>query len=187
MDAARNHILQKYHVSPDARLSSGMEAEVYAYGPDAVLKLYDGTASLADLQILKDFYDSLDRQLVPHALPRVYTVAQEDRFLVTIEQRLAGTRMSAVLPALTVDQLATIMQRYLTAALALSQIRAPPAFDRYKLLDTARMSHRANGDWHRFLARYLTHKLTQVSPYLNRDVSDFPTKVKQLDPILAQS
>jgi len=41
-----------------------MEAEVYAYGPDAVLKLYAGTASLADLRILRGFYDSLDRQRV---------------------------------------------------------------------------------------------------------------------------
>ena len=72
MDAARNHILQKYRISPHARLSSGMEAEVYAYGRDAVLKLYAGTANLANLLILKGFYDSLDRQVVPYALPHIY-------------------------------------------------------------------------------------------------------------------
>jgi hypothetical protein len=42
MEAARNH--KTYQVAPEAWLSSGMEAEVYAYGPDAVLKLYAGTA-----------------------------------------------------------------------------------------------------------------------------------------------
>ncbi len=38
-------MLQKYQVAPEAWLSSGMEAEVYTFGPDAVLKLYAGTAS----------------------------------------------------------------------------------------------------------------------------------------------
>jgi fructosamine-3-kinase len=186
LDAARNHILQKYHVSPHARLSSGMEAEVYAYGPDAVLKLYTGAASLADLHILCDFYNSLDRQLVPYALPHIHTVAQEDHFLITIEQRLAGIPMSAVLPTLTTDQLDAIMQRYLTAALALSGIQAPPQFDRYKLFDSDRLSCRSQGDWHQFLARYLTHKLAQVTPYLNRDVSQFAAKVQQLRTVLSQ-
>ena len=186
MDAVRNHILQKYNVAPEARLSRGMEAEVYAYGPNAVLKLYPGTASLADLLILRDFYNSLDRQLVPYALPRIHTVAQEDRFLITIEQRLAGMRMSAVLPALTTDQLDAIMQRYLTAALAVSHIQTPPVFDRYKLLDPDRLSHRPNGDWQQFLARYLTHKLAQVTSYLSRDVPQFGLKVQHLRTVLDQ-
>jgi hypothetical protein len=186
MDAARHHILQKYHLSPNARLSSGMEAEVYAYGPDAVLKLYTATTTLADLRILQDFYNSLDRQRLPYALPRIHTIAQEDRLLITVEQRLAGTRMSALLPALTTDQLDVMMQRYLTAALAVSHIQAPPAFDRYKLFDPDRLSQRANGDWHQFLTRYLRHKLVQVTPYLSRDVPQFAARVQQLDTVLDQ-
>jgi hypothetical protein len=98
MDAARNYILQKYHVAPDAWLSSGMEADVYAYRPDAVLKLYAGTANRAEFLILQDFYNGLDRQLIPYALPRIHTVAQEGSFLITIEQRLSGSRLSVVLP-----------------------------------------------------------------------------------------
>jgi hypothetical protein len=186
MEAARNRILQKYHVSPDARLSRGMEAEVYAYAPDAVLKLYAGTASLADLVILQDFYNSLDRQLVPYTLPRIYTVTQEDGFLLTIEQRLAGTRMSAVLPKLTADQLDAMMQRYLIAALAISHIPAPPIFERYRLFDPDHLSDHTSGDWHEFLARYLTHKLAQVTPHLNRDVPQFAVKVQSLRTILDQ-
>jgi hypothetical protein len=81
MDATRNRILQKYQVTPEARLSSGMEAEVYTYGSDAVLKLYVGTASHADLLTLQDFYNALDRQHVPYALPRIHAVAQEAGFL----------------------------------------------------------------------------------------------------------
>jgi hypothetical protein len=186
LDKARNHILHKYQVSPDTLLSSGMEAEVYAYGPETVLKLYAGTASLNDLLILRDFYDSLDRQLTPYALPRILTVAQEDQCLITVEQRLAGIRMSAALPALTPGQLEAIMQRYLTATLALSRIQPPPVWERYKLFDPDRLSYRANGDWHQFLARYLRHKLGQVADYLSRDVPQFGLKAQRLQAVLDQ-
>jgi fructosamine-3-kinase len=186
MDAARNHILQKHQVAPEAWLSSGMEVEVYTYGPDAVLKLYAGTTSLADLLTLQAFYNVLDRQHVPYGLPRIHTVAQEDHFLITIEQRLASTRLSALLPRLTTDQLETVMQRYLNAALAVSSIQTPPAWDRYKLFDPDHLSTRSDGDWHQFLARYLRHKLAQVSPYLSRDVSQFAAKVEHLQAILDQ-
>jgi Ser/Thr protein kinase RdoA (MazF antagonist) len=163
-----------------------MEAEVYAYGPDAVLKLYAGTTTLADLCTLRDFYDSLDRQLVPYALPRIHTVAQEDPFLISIEQRLAGMRMSAVLPGLTTAQFDAMMRRYLTAALAVSRIQAPPGFGRYKLLDPDRLSCRTYGDWHQFLSRYLAHKLAQVAPYLSRDVPQFTARMQQLHTVLDQ-
>jgi Ser/Thr protein kinase RdoA (MazF antagonist) len=123
---------------------------------------------------------------VPYALPRIHTVAQEERFLITIEHRLDGRQMSAVLPALTAGQLDAIMQRYLTAALAVSQIQAPPALDRYKLFDPDRISQRTDGDWHQFLASYLTHKAAQVTPYLRRDVPQFAAKMQQLDAILDQ-
>lgn len=180
MDAAYYRILQKYHLSPDAQLSTGMEAEVYAYELDTVLKLYPAPMSFANFHILQDFYNSLDRQRVPYALPHIRTVAQEDSFVVTVEQRLAGTPMSVVLPACTSDQLDAMMQRYLTAALAISHIQLPSAFD------PDRLSQRTSGDWHQFLIRYLKHKLVQVSPYLNRDVLQFATKVQHIQTILDQ-
>jgi Ser/Thr protein kinase RdoA (MazF antagonist) len=186
IDAARSGILQKYQVAPEAWLSSSMEAEVYAYGSDAVLKLYAGTASLPDLLTLQAFYNTLDRQRMPYALPRIHTVAEEAGFLVTIEQRLAGTRLSALLPGLTTDQFDTLMQRYLSATLAVSHIQMPSVWERYKLFDPDRLSERRDGDWHQFLARYLRHKLVQVSPYLRRDVPQLTAKVAHLYAILEQ-
>src|SRR5262249_54574044 len=186
MDGARNHVLQAYQVAPEAWLSSGMEAEVYAYGSDAVLKLYAGTASLGDLCTLQAFYDALERQHVPYALPHIHTVAEESGFLVTIEQRLAGTRASVLLPGLTKSQLDKLMQRYLSAALPVSSIQVPRIGQRYKLFDPGRLSERSKGDWHQFLARYLRHKLAQVSPYLSRDVPQLAVKVEHLYAILGQ-
>ena len=183
-DAVRERILHKYGVSPEARLSGGMEAEVYACGPDAVLKLYPGTTSLVEMRTLQAFYDSLERESVPYALPRIHRVAQEEGWLVTVEQRLAGTRMSALLPALGADALEAAMGRYLSAALAVSDLSPPPGFDRYKLFDPDGISRRAEGDWHRFLARYLALKLGEVGRCLARDVPQFADRVRQLEELL---
>jgi hypothetical protein len=179
MEAARSDLLQNYQVAPEAWLSSGMEAEVYVYGSDAVLKLYAGSPSRADLLTLQAFYNALDRQHASYALPRIDSVAEEAGFLLTIEQRLAGTRLSALLPTLTTRQLDTVMQRYLSAALTVSSIAVRPAWDRYKLFDPDHLSERSTGDWYQFLARFLAHKLAQVSPYLSRDVPQFAAKVKR--------
>lgn len=184
LDSAREHILRKHRIGPEARLSSGMEAEVYAYGSDSVLKLYAGSAYHADLLTLQSFYNTLDRQLVPYALPRIDTVTEESGILVAVEQRLAGSQLSSLLPALAPDQLDLIMGRYLDAALALARLQAPPGFDRYKLFDHERLSLRADGDWHHFLARYLSHKLIHVSPYLSRDVARFAAKLDYLRALL---
>jgi Ser/Thr protein kinase RdoA (MazF antagonist) len=184
MDRKRTLILERYGVSPDAKLSSGMEAEVYACGPETVLKLYPGTVRLADLLTLQRFYDALDRALVPYALPRIHTVAEHGPWLVALEQRLPGVPMSTLLPGLAPAELDQMMRRTLDAALALGRLSFPPDYDRYALFDPGRLSVRADGDWHRFLARALEHKLPQVAPYLSRDVSKFEAKVGCLQSIL---
>lgn len=157
-----------------------MEAEVYAYGPDKVLKLYAGTTDFADLLLLKAFYEDLPQQLVPYALPHILTVVCEEDCTVMIEKRLSGTPMSVGLPSLALDKIDTLMERYLTAALDLSEIQAPPEFDRYKLFDPNQLSQKERGDWHVFLKRYLDDKLAQVAPCLSRDVAQFAEKVQRL-------
>jgi hypothetical protein len=122
-------------------------------GHDAVLKLYAGTASRADLLTLQAFYNALDRQRVPYALPSIHTVAEEADCLITIEQRLAGTQLSVLLPTLTKNQLDPAMQRRLSATFAVSLIQMPSDWDRSKLFDPGRLSERRDGDWRQFLAR----------------------------------
>ncbi len=184
MKAAKNSILQKYQVSPAAWLGKGMEADVYAYGDDAVLKLYAGTSSLAHLTTLQHFYETLERRLVPYALPRIHAVVQEDPFLITIEQRLPGTPMSDVRASLNHEQLERTMQRCLRAVCALSAVPAPSWMDRYQLFDAHNISLRTDGDWHQFLDRYLMLKLPQLMPYLREDVAQLGRRCSSCGPFL---
>lgn len=179
-------LLQKYGLSPADLLRQGMEAEVYALGPDAVLKLYQGTTTLAHLTTLQNFYNTLQPSPLAYALPHIQTVAAEGDICLSIERHLPGTPMAAILPTLGKEQIDHVMRAYLAAALALTALPVPADFARYKLFDAEDLSHRVAGDWHQFLAHYLTHKLAQVAPYLRRDVADFAAKVQHLEAILAQ-
>jgi hypothetical protein len=186
MSATKQVILQKYGVSPNELIRKGMEAEVYAIGTDAMLKLYIGTTNFAYLSTLQSFYVSLSQFTLSYSFPYIQTVATEGDICISIERQLSGTRMSAILPTLTKKQMDSMMRIYLDAALELSTIQIPSDFDRYKLFDAEGISHRTKGDWHQFLTCYLTQKLEQVTNYLSKDVKNFALKVQRLYAILAQ-
>ena len=186
MSETKQVILQKYGVSSNALIQKGMEAEVYAIGNDAVLKLYIGTTNLAYLATLQNFYASLSPFALSYSFPYIQTVAAEGDICISIERKLTGTPMSAILPTLTKAQMDSLMRTYLEAALELTAIHIPSDFDRYKLYDAEGISRRINGDWHQFLAGYLAQKLTQVTNYLSKDVTNFSEKVQRLYSILSQ-
>lgn len=179
-------ILQRYHVSPDARLGGGMEAQVYAYDHDRVLKIYTAAARLDQLLTLQSFYQSLDRTSLPYALPTILDVVDQEDCIVSIETRLTGKPMSETLRAsLTEGQFDGLAHRYLDAALALTRIPLPAGQARYKLFDADHISDRSHGDWHRFLSAYLARQLADSGRYLARDVSSFARKLAKLQASLA--
>lgn len=186
MDAPQESILKKYGLSASSRIGSGMEAEVYVYDADTVVKLYKGTTALRELTILQEFYRTLDRAAIPYDLPCIRSIEDDGQFIVTVENRLSGTPMSSVLPALKAHQLDTIMERYLAAALALSAIQMPENCQRYKLFDATGISQQSHGDWHQFLIRYLEYKYRQLKDYLARDVTNIESKLQLLQEILRQ-
>lgn len=186
MSATKELILQRYGLLPAHLIRKGMEAEVYAFGTDSILKLYSGTTNLAYLTTLQTFYARIDPAVLSYALPYIETVAADGEICISIERRLRGDPMSNVLSTLTKKQTDNVMHAYLAAALELTKIQIPADFDHYKLFDAEGISRRTDGDWHQFLRRYLAHKLIQVSAYLNRDVKDFEAKIQRLYTILAQ-
>ena len=186
MGVTKQQILQKYGLSLHNLIRKGMEAEVYALGSDVILKLYMGTTNLTYLVTLQNFYASINPWTLSYSLPYIQAVAVEGDICISIERRLPGMPMSEILPTLTKRQMDRMMQAYLTAALELATIQIPSDFDRYKLFDVEGMSQRTNGDWHQFLTRYLAQKLTQVTRYLDNDVTNFAMKVQRLNTVLAQ-
>ncbi len=179
-------VLEHYGVLPSTMLSSGMEADVYAYEVNKVLKIYNGTTSVQKIEILKTFYDLLDNDVIPYALPKIYSYSQEGQIVVTIEKRLQGKPLSSVLHVVNEYQLEQIMGKYLEALFALQKMTTLDGFDRFKLFDDENISQRLLGDWHSFLMRYLEHKCAGVSKCLENDVIRYEIKLEKLRSILTE-
>jgi aminoglycoside phosphotransferase len=163
-----------------------MEAEVYSLPDGSVLKLYEGTADAASLAVLQQFYASLYGYDLGYALPYILSVAQEGGFCVTIERHLPGVPMASIMAGLAPLEMERLMQTYLSAVLALQSIAMPEEARKYKLFDEHGLSLRSHGDWHSFLVRWLAQKTEVLTPYFQRDVSDYSTKLTQLLRLLSQ-
>lgn len=185
-DPGRQALLGRFGLSESDRLHQGMEAQVYALGTERVLKLYRGSARLADLLKLRDFYAGLDRSALPYALPAIREVTTEGEWCASIEERLPGRPLDEVIRSAGGPPGDDLLQAYLDAVLALSRLTPPPGLGRYLLFDPHHLSRAADGDSHRFLERLLTHRLAQTDLYFRRDVSDFDAKLGRLRAVLAQ-
>ena len=153
------HILTKYGLLPENRLSAGMEAEVFTFGSEQVLKIYMD-ADLEKLKTLQDLYERLDRSTLPYALPRILEIAPQGEAVVTIEDRLPGIPMSDILQEAGPGDFDRLMRIYLQAAQALMAVPVPAGYDRCKLFDSLGISRHSMGDWNSFLDRWIAAKVT---------------------------
>lgn len=184
MDTAKRTVLAKFALSDADFLARGMEAEVYRYGDDAVLKLYASTASLTNLRRLGAFYATIDRSQLSYALPSMLAVFDEGAYQVTVERRLAGQPLVSLLQHTHPHQLDSLFASYASAVLQLSTIGMPATTTAYKLFDPHQLSERSKGDWHQFLRRWLRHQLLVLTPYFERDVDDLSSKLSTMMTVL---
>jgi len=85
---SKSMILDKYNVTHSDFLGSGMEAEVYAYNNNKVLKLYNDMSDSSKQNTLKKFYSTLTSNSLSYELPYTYDTFVENDILVTIEKRM---------------------------------------------------------------------------------------------------
>jgi len=179
-------ILKKFSVDECSYLGEGMEARVYSYGDNKVLKVYEGTTTKHKQQTLKKFYDSIDSYDLSYALPHIYSIYQEGNIIVTIEKRIEGRNMQGVLPGLNNDRLESYMKNHFAASLELQSIKAPADLHEYLLFDRYHLNGSRLKDWNAFLTQFLIRKLPEVQDYLVKNVVNFPKKVELLLEILSQ-
>ena len=181
VDGRIQRLLARHQVDPAARLGGGMEADVYARHSDTVLKIHRDNCSYADRTVLKKLYEQLERAALPFAVPLIVNVDREEGCVVTIERRLTGQPMTALLRECADRRsLDTLMRASLDALVALSEVRAPPEFTRYQLLDRLHLSRRDAGDRNQFLTANVRHKAAAAFRAFERDVADFENKLQRL-------
>ncbi len=179
-------ILQKYQLTSADLVGQGIEATVYRYNADHVLKVYQGTASLQRLQTLQAFYTALDAGDSNLQLPQILHIWPETEAIVTIEKYLSGQPFAALVAAATPATLPAIFTAYLAAAQALQQVKISPEPQWYKLFDESGVSLRANGDFYAFLWQAIGRQVQVIGQHLEQDVVHFADKLEHLRQVLAQ-
>ncbi|MFD4705677.1 phosphotransferase family protein [Gottfriedia sp. NPDC058432] len=173
----RDYILKKYNISELNFLGKGQEAEVYSYDQKRVLKLYKPTAH-SKLEILKQFYESMNSSDANFELPRIHEIIKEKGVVLTIEKRIEGRNIQKDLSNYDEQVLDSFFENYLSTILSIQRIELEKQFKGIKLLsDYEEVSSK---DWNGFLKQSLLRKNTEVDYYLKRDVSDYEVKLKRL-------
>ena len=186
MNDEKLSILQQFGLTSENQLSRGMEAEVYGYGNDRVVKLYADHKHLVHLQTLQTFYNAINRKALSYELPHIESVAVQGNFCVSIERFLRGRGMDTILPTLGRGELNQMMVTYLNAQIKLSKLTYPSNLNRYLLFDAERISSFDTGDWNHFLLGFLEQRLTASQAYLQKDVIDFQQKLTLMKEVLSQ-
>lgn len=151
-----------------------MEADVYARDASTVLKVYRRPDVLPDLRALQRFYETLDGRALPFALPRIIAIEVEDGCVATVERRIDGAPMAALLPGIAPARLDALIAATFDALLHMRSVRLTSPLGRRKLFDTAGIS--ATNDWHAFLRRFIAEASARLAPFFGRDVWDWDAK-----------
>lgn len=164
MEAARSAVLADLGLQPGDLLGAGGEAEVYALGPDRVVRVHRQPAA-AHVRAIAELCASLDRSAVPYALPELLEVHERDGVSWSIERRLPGRPLDSLLPALRGTARATALTAYLEGAAAFGALGLPAGWPGGcgELLTTEQLRADRWGD---LLAARLRLQLDQARPVL---------------------
>ena len=164
MEAARAAVLADHGVAPADLLGAGGEAEVFALGSDRVLRVHRREAA-DHARAVADLCASLDRRSVPYALPEVLEVHTRDGVSWSIERRLPGRVLEAVLAGLRGPDRATALTSYLEGAAAFAALGLPSGWPGgYGEVLTDERLHADR--WGDLLADRLRLQLAQARPVL---------------------
>lgn len=182
---AKSIILDKFGISKSNFLGSGMEAEVYAYDDNKVVKLYNDMSDSNKQRILKGFYSKIDSSSLSYELPFIYDTFEENGILVTIEKRIEGNNLQSMLSKMNYIEQNNMMETYLNANIELKSVKVKLNLEGYTLFNNQQISSLNINSWFDLLKEEIFRKQRELESYLKRDVVNYDAKVKQLVGILS--
>src|SRR5690625_4775139 len=163
-------ILDKYNVTKSDFLGSGMEAEVYAYDNNKILKLYNGMFDTNKQNILKFFYSNLNSSSLSYELPYIYDTFVENDILVTIEKRIAGSNLQSVFSEMNYNEQNEMMERYLNVNIELKSVKIEYNLEGFTLFYDNQFTLLNINDSFNLLKEIIFRKKNERNPYFKKDV-----------------
>ncbi len=178
--AARQKVLQAYHIAGTTPLATGSEAEVYDYRPDSVLKIYADSSRYRHFRTLRQFYDMLNTDAITFSLPKITQITRHDDLIALIERRVKGVPLEDKLSGLTAAQHEQAETLYLDAVFDLRHITLTDTPETYLLFDDTQHSRTDTQRFNPFYAGFLAQKLTRVGRYFAATHPAFTDNARQL-------
>lgn len=182
----KNKLLSTYNIKESDLLGAGMEAEVYRYGPDKVLKVYHDRSEVDNIKLLQNFYAQMQSGGSDLSLPYIYEVIEENGALVTIEAFFQGENAERIFPSLDEAEQNLLFHTYLQACLALKTINKPDML-KGNILFTNLVSHTSHTCWHEVLLDMIMTKQKELEFYLQKDVIQYHEKIQQIQAVLSEA
>ncbi len=173
----KTNLLDRFCISDADFLGSGMEAEVYAFNDERVLKIYNDMSDAARQERLRDFYSGLKTDHLSYELPYILDISVENGMLVTIEKRMKGSDMQSMLPTMTHDEQTNMMKTYLQANIALRSVQGSSTIDGFQLFHDSRLTLDRMDNWFDLLKETIVLKQLELKPYFTRDVEEYERKM----------
>jgi thiamine kinase-like enzyme len=173
-------ILEKLNISTQDFLGSGMEAEVYSYEKDKVLKLYNDISDVNKQTLLKKFYSEIDSSYLSYELPYIHDIFEDNGILVTIEKRIQGSNMQSLFSKMNFNEQNKMMETYLNTNLELKSVKVKSKMEGFILFNNNQIPLLKVDNWYSLLKEMIISKQMELEPYFKRDVLDYNSKVNQI-------
>jgi Ser/Thr protein kinase RdoA (MazF antagonist) len=177
-------VVAAFGVTEADLLGLGWESTIYALGSDRILRI-PRPEVLSEAQVRAQAAFTAGLPKMPFALPRILEIDRIDGQLYSIENRMAGRSMAAMLPGLSGERRASALRAYLLAAEAMSAATAPGEAFGDLLRDNPRRCDR----WSDYLtgrvrAAAKDEVLAKAVPGLDRIVERFCMRLEAIpDPV----
>ncbi|WP_078554409.1 aminoglycoside phosphotransferase family protein [Bacillus alkalicellulosilyticus] len=182
---AKSILLDKFNVSKSDFLGSGMEAEVYVYDKNKVLKLYNDMSDSNKQKILKKFYSKINSISLSYELPYIYDTFEENGILVTIEKRIEGSNLQSMISEMNYKEQNKMMENYINANLELKSVKVKSSLEGFTLFNDNQISLLKINCWFDLLKEIIFSKQKELEAYFKRDVVNYYSKVNQLVEMLS--
>ena len=170
-----DRVLQRFSLSQDDLLGFGGESRVYALDGARVLRVYERGADHGYVDLLREFYDSLNRHDLPFEVPVVIDIAMHGSLLYAIEKRIHGDRMTNFLKTASGEKRRRALASYVETARRVQELLIDAHEFGELLLPTAVR----RPTWPEYLA-------ARARSSLSRGEADFTADVPGLTDIVAR-
>ncbi len=118
-------MLESFGITATDLLGSGGESQVYALGPEQILRIYKRGMLSTYVERRHAFYTDLQCYSPPFEIPQIVKTGRIDGQIYTIERRMRGQDFARILPKLTPAERQRALTSYLDVAEQIGTIYFP--------------------------------------------------------------